>query len=403
MLNKKGNKKVEGALEVIDLSKLEKKNFFFSIIMAAYNVEPYIDDAINSLVRQSLNFTKNVELIIVNDGSTDNSIEKAKYWQSKYPENIFIIDQKNTGVSEARNVGIAKAKGKYINFLDPDDKLDYNVLLSVKKFFLKNKEIKIVHIPLKFFEARKGPHRLNKYFEKDVEIIYIDDDYKKIFAHISSSFIAKSILTEDETLRFERNRKYGEDLELIAKLVERERVFALINGNFYNYRVRTLKNSSMDFSRTDPDAYIPNLMMLLNLIYIHLEEGKLDKWLQTLILYDICWKIKREILPFEASEEFYSEYTTLLFHCLNYIDVSIIEESEFLRPFQINTLLFLKENKRFPLYCDEFSQKKLKENNQKFKKGELKVISTKIYITKYRRESNSFNITGIIDELFDDK
>ena len=100
----------------------------FSIIMACYNVEKYIDEAILSIINQTLDFNTNVEIILVDDGSIDSTQEICKKYVFDYPDNIRYFYKKNGGQASARNLGIKYAKGKYINFLDADDKLMENTL-----------------------------------------------------------------------------------------------------------------------------------------------------------------------------------------------------------------------------------------------------------------------------------
>ena len=88
-----------------------------SIIVPAYNVENYIKDTINTLEEQTY---KNIEIIIVDDGSTDNTL-KISFDLSKKNKNIKVVHQCNKGVSEARNIGLTHVKGDYILFLDSDD------------------------------------------------------------------------------------------------------------------------------------------------------------------------------------------------------------------------------------------------------------------------------------------
>ena len=97
-----------------------KKNIKFSIIMCAYNVEEYIERAIDSVYKQNY---KNYELIIVNDGSTDKTLQKVRQAKKKYKmNNIFIINnRKNIGLGGSRNIGVKKAIGEYILYLDCDD------------------------------------------------------------------------------------------------------------------------------------------------------------------------------------------------------------------------------------------------------------------------------------------
>lgn len=101
------------------------KNIFFSIIVPLYNKENYINDAISSILNQSYS---NFEVIIVNDGSTDNSKYKVLAFDD---ERIKLINQENQGVSGARNKGIQFANGKYIAFLDADDKWKKDYLSNI--------------------------------------------------------------------------------------------------------------------------------------------------------------------------------------------------------------------------------------------------------------------------------
>ena len=93
-----------------------------SIVVPVYNVEKYLKESLDSAVNQSL---KDIEIIAVNDGSTDNSSEILKVYEEKY-SNFKVINQENKGLSGARNTGIVECKGEYIYFLDSDDYIDLN-------------------------------------------------------------------------------------------------------------------------------------------------------------------------------------------------------------------------------------------------------------------------------------
>lgn len=88
-----------------------------SVVVPVYNVEQYLDRCLDSLVNQAL---QNIEIIVVNDGSTDGSAEIIKKYDSRY-DNIVVINQENGGLSSARNAGIDVARGDYIGFVDADD------------------------------------------------------------------------------------------------------------------------------------------------------------------------------------------------------------------------------------------------------------------------------------------
>ena len=101
-----------------------------SIIVPVYNVEKYLEKCLNSLC----NLEIENEIIIVNDGTKDNSLEIAKNFKKENEkENIIIISQENKGLSEARNTGLRLAQGEYISFIDSDDFVDkkaYEMLIK---------------------------------------------------------------------------------------------------------------------------------------------------------------------------------------------------------------------------------------------------------------------------------
>lgn len=98
------------------------KKPLISVIVPIYNVEEYLIDCLESVVNQTY---KNIELIAINDGSTDNSLQILEDYASKYMY-IKVVSQENSGQSVARNVGISMASGKYVYFLDSDDYIKLN-------------------------------------------------------------------------------------------------------------------------------------------------------------------------------------------------------------------------------------------------------------------------------------
>ena len=87
-----------------------------SVIIPVYNVEEYIEECLDSVVNKKL---KEIEIIIVNDGTQDNSMKKIERFLSD--KRMIVINKENGGVSSARNTGMKIAKGEYISFIDPDD------------------------------------------------------------------------------------------------------------------------------------------------------------------------------------------------------------------------------------------------------------------------------------------
>ena len=160
----------------------------FSIITAVYKVEQFLAEAIESIIAQDIGFG-NVQLILIDDGSPDDSGKICDEFAAKYPENIVVVHKENGGVSSARNMGIELAEGKYINFFDSDDKLTPNTLSLVWKFFEKHStKTDIVTIPLKFFDGMVGEHPLNYKFKGRSRVVDLNEEWSFIQLSMSSAF-----------------------------------------------------------------------------------------------------------------------------------------------------------------------------------------------------------------------
>ena len=115
--------------------KFLAEEFLFSVIISIYNTGRYLNDSIGSILKQTINPDK-IQLILVNDGSTDETEKICLKYKEKYKGNVVYVKLEHGGVSRARNFGIQYAKGKYINFLDADDKWDnkaFKYVLNTRK------------------------------------------------------------------------------------------------------------------------------------------------------------------------------------------------------------------------------------------------------------------------------
>ena len=136
-----------------------------SIIIPCYNVEKYIEECLESVCNDR---DADIEVICVNDGSTDGTLDILEQWKQK-DARVIVINQENKGVSVARNQGLHIAKGKFIYFLDSDDKVkdvailekccekmqedQLDILIELAEVFLKQKSfIKNIHIMKKVIE-----------------------------------------------------------------------------------------------------------------------------------------------------------------------------------------------------------------------------------------------------------
>ena len=129
-----------------------------SVVIPVYNVEKYLEDCLNSIVNQTL---KDIEIICINDGSTDNSLEILNRYAQK-DKRITVISQKNQGHAVATNKGISMAKGEYLYLMDSDDIVKLNALEDTY-FLSKSKDLDLL-----IFKAIKYSESENKVYENDV-------------------------------------------------------------------------------------------------------------------------------------------------------------------------------------------------------------------------------------------
>lgn len=107
------------------------EQYRISVIIPCYNVENYVDRCMNSIVSQTIGM-ENIQVILVNDASTDHTLEHLHGWEQKYPENILLIDcAENHKQGAARNIGMRYAAGRYVSFVDSDDVLDSTMFFKM--------------------------------------------------------------------------------------------------------------------------------------------------------------------------------------------------------------------------------------------------------------------------------
>ena len=132
-----------------------------SIIVPIYNVEKYLNRCIESILNQTF---KDFELILVNDGSTDNSLEICKHYKD-IDDRICIIDKKNGGLSSARNAGLDIAKGEYIGFVDSDDYIHPQMYELLYDTIIKNNSDLAICDYKKVFENESEINQIYSYNE----------------------------------------------------------------------------------------------------------------------------------------------------------------------------------------------------------------------------------------------
>ena len=190
-----------------------------SVIVPVYNVEKYIKKCLESLVNQTL---RDIEIIVVNDGSQDKSKEIIAEYVRKYP-NIVYVEKENGGLSDARNYGMKYAKGDYIAFVDSDDYVDTTMY---EKMYNKAVEEKADYVECDFYW--EYPDKL----KKDVGIRYSNKKDMLVYARV----VAWNKLIKREIIHNEFPKGlYYEDVEFFYKLIPYINKFAFVKEPLVYY------------------------------------------------------------------------------------------------------------------------------------------------------------------------
>ncbi|TSB48387.1 CDP-glycerol glycerophosphotransferase family protein [Alkalicoccobacillus porphyridii] len=336
---------------------MQKKNYLFSIVMPIYNVEEYLKEAIDSIISQTIGFEDNVQLILINDGSPDNSEEICLEYADEYPENVVYIKKENEGVSVARNRGMDLATGEYINFLDPDDTLDLDVLEKVKLFFDEYKnEVDLIAIPIVFFEGKTGNHMLNYKFSH-TRVIDVEIEPHLIQMSGASTFFKR----EDGLgeLRLNPGQKFGEDASLMTDIVMKKKRYGVIHDANYNYRFRITGTSALQSSKESYDNYFPIFEQFFMPKLRHYAEvyGEVPKYVQHVIMYDLQWRIRLKEVP-EVIKDKMNEYYDAVLAVLHFIDKDVIMKQNFLNWYQKHALCTMKDTNKWFVFGDSYYKTK---------------------------------------------
>ncbi len=304
---------------------MSNKEIFISIIVPVYNAELYLDECLESILEQSI--IENIELICINDGSNDSSLDILNIYKTKFP-NMLIINQKNTGAPIARNNGLQIANGEYIYFVDSDDYLinytclnelysvakkdsldilNFNHIVlknnSFTKFFIKRKSNKICTGKKYLSTAQKG-NITNPPWDKLLKRTYL----KEINFAYTSGII-------------------HDDAEALFRLFYHAKKVSFLNIFVYVYRIRP--NSITTGEKTEKGITSTKKILETYTYYYHLEKDKgIKRFLKSLIFnrllsyYELIFE-KKEFL-----DKYKDDYECYKTKYLNKIEKYFIENEE---------------------------------------------------------------------------
>ncbi len=279
-----------------------KNNIEISVIIPVYNMESFLTKCLVSLLTQTF---RNFEIICINDGSTDNSLNILNSF-SNMDDRINIINQKNQGVSIARNIGISKAKGDYVIFVDSDDFLEKTMIEELyKKIISINGDIVFCDYML-YTEQQQFSNNLRREFLQHTEFCWktFKNDLNPILINMSTVVPWGKIIRKDLLLNhkffFPENMLFEDNYVGIMTFLYAEKI-AVVNKPLYYYRIDNPKSLS---GKSGKYRSTLDLIKISNLLVQSTEKKfKKNKFINKLLLNwivsnNLSWflvsKIKRE-------------------------------------------------------------------------------------------------------------
>lgn len=275
-----------------------KATYDFSIVTAVYNVGRYLDEFIGSVEGQTLERDR-FEVIAVDDGSTDHSLETLRRWERERPGLVKVITQENAGQAAARNAGMELANGQWVTFVDPDDVLDRAYLAEVAAFIEANPGASMYAANRLILDEASGEvantHPLRMHFRLGNRIRDIIDYPEYFHGHAPTAFIPLDELRR-LGVRFDpRIRPNFEDGHFCSAYllgVSRPTI-GFVETAHYLYRRRRDQTSTLQGSFADPGRYTTvmryGFLDILERGVGASESGSPPEWLQNFVLYELSW------------------------------------------------------------------------------------------------------------------
>ena len=288
-----------------------------------------MDDSIGSLFNQTIGF-ENIQIILVNDGSTDNSEDICLKFKNLYRENIIYLKIGHSGVSKARNEGLKYANGSYINFLDSDDMWDSQAFNYINLFFNKNKNVDIVAGRIKNFELNNRFPSTDYKF-KETRVVNLIEDFNYIQNSAASCFFRKSSINNK---KFDEELIFAEDVKFLNTIFLNKPLLGVVREAVYKCRKRIDSSSASQSIEKKSDFYFKSTKLVLKFLIrksLYLYNYILP-FIQYYIATEILYRLEVKSYLYLDSENFI-KYSKILEKILRQIEDKYILEIKCYHPY----------------------------------------------------------------------
>tara|TARA_B100001105_G_scaffold254587_1_gene250822 strand:+ start:704 stop:1747 length:1044 start_codon:yes stop_codon:yes gene_type:complete len=235
-----------------------------SVIIPVYNAEKYLHFALDSVTQQTF---KDLEIICVNDGSTDGSAKILKEYQDQ-DKRIKILDQPNSGGSAARNTGIRHAKGQYVMFLDSDDLYTKDIVASAYRRAIETNADIVLYNFVRFVGKPSFLATVSKVSPgKDIDFFKKDDYAGRLFndfATITWNKLVKRSVIVDNNISFDTGLSHNHDVDFSIRLMLAADSYSWLDKVGYYYR---LNESGLTATKRDDPTNVLKILVSLNELF----------------------------------------------------------------------------------------------------------------------------------------
>jgi glycosyltransferase involved in cell wall biosynthesis len=277
----------------------------FSVVTPVYNVARYLPDYLHSVTGQSLPFSERIELILVDDGSTDDSPKIMRRWQNRFPRNIRYLRKPNGGLSSARNFGLAHARHEWITFADPDDFLSPDYFAEVENAIRRHGEARLAMVSCNFIpyieETRelRDNHPLRYRYDQSETLVGATALGRNIQLSVNNLFLRRSLLSAGGLTFDGRIRPSFEDGHLVSRYLAGAdgRSALFLRKPRYFYRRRADQSSLVDKSRLNPNWYGDQLRYgcLELLREMKAAYGQVPEQVVNTVIYEVSWRLSHVV------------------------------------------------------------------------------------------------------------
>lgn len=365
---KEYSKKTKELVELFLETPIQEKetktenDLLLSVIVPVYNTSKYLEKSLDSIIDASID---NMEILIINDGSTDNSEEIILKYQKLYPELIRYIKQENHGLGNVRNVGLKEAKGKYLAAIDSDDTININFFSDAVEYL--NKDIDVVMYDWLTVTDN------SEYETSALDYVYRNLNkykgllYTTIMPSTCNKIIKKKLF---DKLKLTYNEDKYEDLSANPFIMLKAETIKYINKPYYEYYIRS--NSIM---RARPGN---SMMDVIKLVDVRLKKYKeiVNVDINEFKFNTYTWRIEEYIINplYDLDEKEMSKSIKYMYKNIKDIMIEIIESDNY--------------KKMLEKIQDKEKIKYIKERNKMLKTDKLEE-----FVLKQRKKNSIIKLT----------